>query len=228
MVVVGAGNPANDDAYDTAQLDAAVCNRYVHIKVHYDAKALVAYAKKKGWHANVVSFIQVNGNKLFASTDYDGLPFCSPRALESLSQMEAAGLGRDKPMHAMLAQGCIGPELGLEYHAHCFDLRPVKWTELASKDGMERAARMADETNYRADLLSFTNDDIVEQFSKKGAMTDKDFKILSDYICTIRADQGAALVAQIQSIASVRDAFRDHVKANGKAITDHLGKLLTK
>lgn len=229
LVVIGAGNPANDDAYDTAMLDAAMNNRYVHIKVHYDAKSLVAYAKQSDWHSNVVTFIQVTGDKLFNSVGYDGLPFCSPRAMESLSQLEKAGMMNDKAMHALLSQGAIGPELGMQYHAHCFELQPVKWVELGTKAGDARLGRMLDQDNYRADLISFSNDDIIEHFKSSGVMTDKDFKKLSDYLCKIHADQAAALVTQMQSVSGVSDEFKAHVGSSaGNALTNHLRTSLKK
>jgi hypothetical protein len=225
-VVIGAGNPANDDAYDTSMLDAAANNRYVHIKVHYDAKALVAYAKKKEWHSNVVSFVQVTGSKIFKSNGYDGLPFCSPRSLEALNDMEKSGLGKDRAMHALLVQGCIGPELGAMYHAHCFELQPLKWIELGTKDGKTRLGRMLQPENIRQDLISFTNDDIVEHFKKQGGMSDKEFDTLSDYMTTIPADQSAALLAQLNGTSQIVDAFRAHLAAKGQAIATYLGKTL--
>lgn len=225
-VVVGAGNPANDDAYDTAQLDAAVNNRYVHIKVHYCAAALADYAKRKEWHNNVVSFIQVTGNKLFSNGVYDGLPFTSPRSLEAMSQLEVAGLGRDKALHALLSQGTLGPEIGMMYHSHCFELQPVKWKELGTKAGKERLAKMVNPDNIRMDLLNFTNDDIVQHFvGNDGKISDKDFKTLEEYITTIPADQAAALVSIMRTNTKIQPAFDGHLQANGQKIAEHLGTL---
>lgn len=222
LVVIGAGNPSNDDTYDTAQLDAAVNNRYVHIKVHYDAHALVDYAKRKEWNQNVISFVQVTGNKLFGG-GYDGLPFCSPRSLEALSDLENNGLtGKGKMMHALISQGAVGPELGAMYHAHCFELQPVKWVELKTKEGKARLGRMVQPGNIRQDLISFTNDDILESLEKQGGISDADFKVLEDYCVSIPADQAAELCARLNK-SRVSDVFRSHI-ATKPAITNHLGK----
>jgi hypothetical protein len=226
IVIVGAGNPANDDAYDTSMLDAAVNNRYVHLKMHYDTNSLVSYAKSKEWNANVISFIQVTGGALFRNGTYDGLPFCSPRSLETLSGLENNGLSNNKVMHAMLVQGCLGPELGLAYHSHCFELQPLKWSELSTDDGKARLGRMVQPENIRQDLISFTNEDIRKHFEKKAGMTDKDFATLSEYLCTIPADQSAALISQLKGEPKVSEAFVNHMRAKGQAIGEHIGSAL--
>lgn len=224
-VVIGAGNPPNDDAYDTSQLDAAVNNRYVHIKIHYCAKALGDYAKKKEWHENVQSFLQVSGNKVFDGV-YEGLPFTSPRSLEAMSGLEHSGLGRDKALHALLAQGTFGPTVGMMYHSHCFELQPLKWKEIGTKEGKERLAKMIKPDNVRMDLLNFTNDDIFQHFvDQDGKMTDKEFKTLEGYLLAIPADQAAALISILRNNVKTAAGIDAHLTTGGQKISDYLGTL---
>lgn len=226
MVVIGAGNPANDEAYDTAQLDQAMSNRYVHYKVHYDAKTLVDYAKAQKWHPNVISFIQVTGNKLFGAT-YDGSsPVCTPRSLEAMSNLEHAKLMDNKFQHAITAQGAFGAELGAAYHSHCYELQPVSWKELGTKEGRARLGRLTNPENIRVDLLSFTNDDIREHFHKAGTMSDKEFDLLASYLVDIPADLAAALANQLQKDPAIATVFASLFQSRGAKIVEHLGKAI--
>jgi hypothetical protein len=139
--------------------------------------------------------------------------------------MEKKGLASTKSRHFILSQGAVGPAIGAAYHEFCFDLKPVSWTELKTKKGLDRVRKMAAVENYRADLISVTNESICDAFKDKTIMDDKEIKVIVDYGCTISADQAAALLALLQSLP-VRDSFRDLFKTHGNALVAHCGSRL--
>lgn len=67
-LVVAAINPSNGK-YRTQDLDPALMNRFLHVKVEANATEWLEWASKNGVHRAMISFISKNENKLFYEDD---------------------------------------------------------------------------------------------------------------------------------------------------------------
>lgn len=67
-LVVAAINPPNG-RYRTQDLDPALMNRFLHVKVEANATEWLEWAPKNGVHRAMISFISKNENKLFYEDD---------------------------------------------------------------------------------------------------------------------------------------------------------------
>ena len=198
-VIIAAGNPSSNNGYDVGELDLALNNRFLHVVINYDTNALIDYATAQEWNTQVVDFMKVNKANLFTGEVEPGQRFCTPRSLERLSNLMTVLGTVDRTQSLAMIQGCIGAGLGQEFFSFIYEVQPIKFAELMTKKGKDRLKKLSQEAGYRADLISLTIDDIVENLKdkKQEDITDEEASSVEFLLKTIQAEQSASAIATL-------------------------------
>lgn len=197
LVVIACGNPSTDNNYDVGELDLALNNRFLHVTVESSVDSLVTYAASKAWDKSVIGFMKLTRSNLFTTSTTNSGAVCTPRSLERLSKIVPVTGNMSKENALALFQGCIGAELGMAFYSFRYELRPVEFSELMTKDGKARLDSHCSETGYRADLLGLTLDSIIESLKDKKTLTTTDVDAVQYFLRTVQAEQSAASIATL-------------------------------
>lgn len=113
VLIVAAINPADD--YQVDELDPALLDRFLHIKVEPDSKAFLEYARKSGVNAVVRDFISEHPDRLHW-TPADGGIGATPRSWEKLGKFMDKVDQIPEDILFQIMKGKVGTELGSQFY----------------------------------------------------------------------------------------------------------------
>jgi hypothetical protein len=163
-------NPSGSE-YFVNEIDPALMDRFVHIKLNPEPKEWVAWARNtKSVNEMIIEFIEKHYQENLGLDGYDvNLEIKpSPRSWHVLSQML-----NDLPEDLWLetAMGIVGNESAIAFHKHAKSNleRPIRANQVlgAYPKWQKKLKKYADRENVRADLLRITCDDIERELKKE-------------------------------------------------------------
>ena len=168
-VIAAAMNPFTSK-YDTNAMSAALLNRFQRFDVDFDFNVFLKYAKKNGWHKNIVNYLS-SGMWTYMTPENlkEDAVYISPRTWERLSSAEHAGSSDNESkrgFHKIVAESTLGKDVGRAYWQSCWDESPVMADDILNdrKKAFEKLKKQCEPGKYTGDKLSITIESIAEKY----------------------------------------------------------------
>lgn len=224
--VVTAQNPQTDDYTTLDVSDAALMDRFCHIKISSSYQDFVAYGTAKGFNASTLKFINAHPGMLRGETKDFDLNFVKPsdrsweRAGRLITMFDNGEL--EETLLNDLLIGIVGLEASTALMAYKkTEEKPIAGELVLKNYKKVRDAILAqvDEKNYRPDLLNQTKQEVFALIQTKGEeseLTAKQYDNLVAFMNDLPDDFFVEAVNQALKTPKIFLKFADEPKLKDK------------
>jgi hypothetical protein len=194
-ILCGAMNPEGA-SYDTNTMDSALLNRFQVFNVEYDKEGFISYMKDKGYHKDIVKFIETGlWEYLSPEKVKKGDKYVSPRTWHALDSAWKH-CEKDSTLRDKVAESVLGFTIGRVFLAAVDGVSVVFASELLDEgkrsSALKRLKENADSSNYQAGSVVATCKDIVRHA--------EEFKIdlVYEVVMVLPSDVSISLVKDLE------------------------------
>lgn len=208
-ILITANNPDSDDYKTEEMQDAALWDRFLHVKLTPTNDEFFAYAKSKSFDIELLNFLQTNEDVLSNSKLKDFTVDVKPskRSWDTVARLLKSGLETTDELFIEAIGGMVGIENASRLRAYIEQNRskPFTGAEILSnyQEHREQLVAYCDLVSGRHDIVNITANNLTDFLWDKETLTKKEAKNLNDFIDDLPLDIGYAFY--VNTMDAVKD-----------------------
>lgn len=217
-ILITANNPDSDDYKTEEMQDAALLDRFLHVKLTPTNDEFFSYAKGKSFNIELLNFLQQNEDVLsdgkLKEFSLDVKP--SKRSWDAVARLLKNGLESSDEIFIETIGGMVGIENASRLRAYMEQNRckPFTGEEILGnyKEIREKLVAYCDLVTGRHDIVNITSNNVTDILWTKETLTKKEATNLNDFIDDLPLDIGYAFYTN--TMDAVKDGKQMHTAVN--------------